>query len=209
MKKLKIFALLVVVLFIFTVSFVSTTIAKYVKEDTGAMFNLSVRADGNIDLSLTEGDNTTDLWENAEHNLAIIPGVTIPFNPYVRVGSGSEPAYLFIEVTKEGSGAYSFDELIELGIDTGWQKLDGVANVYYTEIEKSANPQYFPIVSGDAVTFSEYITEEDLGSFRINGWPKITITAYAVQKTNLDKGDPAIDGAKSETPAAAWEYLKV
>lgn len=212
MKKLKIFALLVVVLFLFATSFVATTIAKYVKEESSATFKLSVRVEGKIDLELTDGETETK-WQ--DHKIPIIPGTAAVFNPFVRVGAGSEPAYLFIEVTPQGSGEYDFDKLITLGINSGWRKLDvetvGTTEVYYWDGDaaKSANPQYFPITASGMAKFSESITEEDLGSFHTNGFPKITITAYAVQKTKLgDSTQGLVGDAKAENVKAAWEYLK-
>ena len=193
-------------LFLFATSFVATTIAKYVKEENTATFNLTVRADVKIDLALTEGGTeASGLWKDAEHNLSIIPGVTIPFNPYVRVGAGSEPAYLFIEIAKTGSGSYTFDELITLAIDTGWKTSASLPpNVYYMEVDKKSAAQFFPIISGDTVTFMDTITEADLGSFAANGYPQISISAYAVQIANLD----GVEGAKVKSPADAWDYLK-
>lgn len=212
MKKLKIFALLVVVLFLFITSFVATTIAKYIKEENSASFNLSVRVEGKIDIALTDGmaipPETDTEWTT--HNIPVIPGTSADFNPYVRVGAGSEPAYLFIEVTPKGSGEYDFDDLITIGINSGWRKLDSATSetttVYYWEgdVAKSAEAQYFPITASGIAMFSDSITEADLGSFHVNGFPQITIKAYAVQKTKL----AGTDGAKEETPSAAWDYLK-
>ncbi len=219
MKRMRIFMLLIVVLFLFATSFVATTIAKYVKEENTATFNLTVRADGKIDLELTNGNEEPETkWTN--HNIPIIPGTTAEFDPYVRVGAGSEPAYIFIEVTKKGSGQYTFDDPITLGLNSGWKTLETETNdenktertVFYWEgdAEKSANPQYFPITASGTVEFSDAITEEDLGSFHVNGFPEITITAYAVQKTELGDSTKGLVGdAKAENPAAAWEYLKV
>ncbi len=216
MKRMRIFMLLIVVLFLFATSFVATTIAKYVKEENTATFNLTVRADGKIDLALTDGlatpPETDKEWK--AHNIPVIPGTIADFNPYVRVGAGSEPAYLFVEVTKEASEGYTFEELITLGINSAWRILekseDGKTTVYYWEgdVAKSDEAQYFPITPDGIVSFSESITEEDLGNLHTKGFPKVTIKAYAVQKTKLDEGNPAIEGAKEETPAAAWEYLQ-
>lgn len=214
MKKLKIFALLVVVLFLFVTSFVATTIAKYVREESSASFKLSVRVEGKIDLELTNGNEEPETkWTN--HNIPIIPGTTADFNPYVRVGAGSEPAYLFVEVTKEACEGYTFEELITLGINPAWRTLekseDGKTTVYYWEgdVAKSDEAQYFPITPGGIVSFSESITEEDLGNLHTKGFPKVTIKAYAVQKTKLGiETSGKVEGAKEENPVAAWEYLQ-
>ena len=86
-------------------------------------------------------------------------------------------------------------------IADGWTKLNGTnipANVYYREVsaEDAKNGVSYNVLAGDTtypngvVTVSENLTKDEIKN--ITAQPKLTFTAYAVQK----------DG--SDTAADAW-----
>lgn len=136
--------------------------------------------------TFTYGDININLAETTGTDYKIIPGVNISKDPKVTVTAGSEACWLFVKVKEE-----NWNNKVSYSIADGWRKGDGKSipqNVYYREVEAAiakAGVSYY-ILKGDTtyangvVTVSENLTKAEVNSIATQ--PKLTFTAYAVQK---------------------------
>lgn len=136
--------------------------------------------------TFTYGDINIDLAETTGTDYKIIPGVNISKDPKVTVTAGSEACWLFVKVKEE-----NWNNKVSYSIADGWRKGDGKSipqNVYYREVEAATaktGVSYY-ILKGDTtyangvVTVSENLTKAEVNSIATQ--PKLTFTAYAVQK---------------------------
>ena len=155
-----------------------------------------------IDVTLSE---TTQAYK-------MVPGWTIAKDPKVQISADSEDCYLFIKVEKTGGNVtidektYGFDDFIAYAIADGWKTLDVVTypGVYYMEIEgaEKKGTEYGILDSGSYRTYTwsanqvltkPEVTEEMMEALTEATYPKLNITAYAVQlyKSNTVKFSPA------------------
>jgi hypothetical protein len=142
----------------------------------------------------------------------MVPGWTIAKDPKVKISAASEDCYLFIKVEKTGGNVtigekpYGFDDFIAYAIADGWKTLDVVTypGVYYMEIEgaEKKDTEYGILDSGSYRTYTwsanqvltkPEVTEEMMEALTKETYPKLNITAYAVQlyKSNTVKFSPA------------------
>ncbi len=143
--------------------------------------------------TFTYGDINIELTETkpANRQAKIIPGVDIEKDPKVTVKAGSEACWLFVKVEEEGTFVAG---KVTYSVADGWTKLTGVTgvdNVYYREVSAVTADTEFGILTDNKVTVSEDLTKEDIKDLT-STQPKLTFTAYAVQKDGMD------------TAAAAW-----
>ena len=111
----------------------------------------------------------------------MIPGHTITKDPKVTFKADSENAWLFVKLEKTAN----FDDFMTYEIADGWTKLDNVEGVYYKEVSKSTQDAEFAVIKNNTVTVKGEVTKEMLNALDTNGssnYPKLTITAYAVQR---------------------------
>ena len=137
---------------------------------------------GDINITLTETDHQ-------EQPTKIIPGVDIGKDPKVTVKAGSEACWLFVKVEEEGT--FVADK-VTYSVADDWTQGDDTdipANVYYREVGTVTADTDFYVLNGNKVTVSNSLTKEDIANIT---QPKLTFTAYAVQKDGMD------------TAAAAW-----
>ena len=152
---------------------------------------------GDINITLTETKP-----ENKQAK--IIPGVDIEKNPTVTVKAGSEACWLFVKVDEENWPAFveadKTTKKVSYAIADGWTQGDGTnipANVYYREVPAATADASFGILKGDKVTVSDTLTKEDVNSITAGTQPKLTFTAYAIQRAGTD------------TAAEAWANVGV
>ena len=136
---------------------------------------------GNIDIALTETTGT---------NYKIIPGTNIEKNPKVTVTAGSEACWLFVKVEKVGDIGTSTTDPVHYAIDTGWTQLkdkDGkdVSGVYYRLVDAVDKDTAFNVLKDNKIIVSGELTKETIKGYAVQQ-PKLTFTAYAVQKENID-----------------------
>ena len=137
---------------------------------------------GDINITLTDENSQ-------EGQIKIIPGVDIEKDPKVTVKAGSEACWLFVKVEEEGT--FVADK-VTYSVADGWTQGDDTdipANVYYREVGAVTADTDFYVLNGNKVTVSNSLTKEDIANIT---QPKLTFTAYAVQKDGMD------------TAAAAW-----
>lgn len=146
--------------------------------------------------TFTYGDINITLGETTGNDYKIIPGVNIKKDPKVTVTVGSEACYLFVKVQEENwptlTEADGTTKKVSYKIANGWTALEGQTNVYYREVsadEAKAGVSY-NVLAGDTtypdgvVTVSENLTKTDVNGLKANQ-PKLTFTAYAVQKDGI------------------------
>ena len=145
--------------------------------------------------TFTFGAINITLSETTGENYKIIPGKDISKDPKVTVKKDSEACWLFVEVKEEGT--FVADK-VTYSIADGWTKGDGTkipANVYYRAVDAVNADTAFPVLQDDKIHVSEELTKSDIQS--IITQPKLTFTAYAVQKDGINTADDA--GAKVDT----------
>lgn len=168
--------------------------------------------------TFTVGDINIELWEHnyesdtlgsdtvtGNDNYKMIPGDTLPKDPYVIVKANSEACWLFVKVEKSGN----FDDFMTCDIADGWTQLtvDAEGNaitdlVYYRNVDATgdndSNPFY--ILESNKVTVNGEVTKDKLSALTSEGveHPTLTFTAYAVQSDNVvdkNNNDTAADEA--------------
>ena len=149
--------------------------------------------------TFTYGDINITLGETTGSDYKIIPGVDIPKDPKVTVNKDSEACWLFVKVEEEGTFV---DDKVTYSIADGWTQGDDTnipANVYYREVNAVTADTSFYVLKGSTeyphgvVTVSEELTKAEVNSITAENQPKLTFTAYAVQKDGIANA------------AAAWE----
>ena len=134
--------------------------------------------------TFTYGDINITLTETKPENrqATIIPGVDIEKDPKVTVKRDSEACWLFVEVKEEGT--FVADK-VTYSVADGWTQgndTDIPANVYYREVDAVTADTDFYVLKGNKVTVSNSLTKEDITNIT---QPKLTFTAYAVQKDGI------------------------
>jgi len=161
---------------------------------------------GNIDIELKETDSDDEDTNANENSYKMIPGWTIDKDPTAKVLSGSEYAYLFVKIDKSDS----VDSYLDYKIDTAWTALDGVAGVYYIEIDTAEEiNKAFTILAAGEATYDEVkytwsdnqvlvkptVTKVMMDNIEEGKTvaPTLDFTAFAVQlyKNNTTKFTPA------------------
>lgn len=135
----------------------------------------------NIGLTLTETERTYKM----------VPGTEIAKDPKVTVTNDID-CYVFVKVAK----TTNFDTYMTYRIAGGWSEVtsaaDGDYKVYYREVKADDNNKTFSVLDGDKVVVPNTVTKTDMDKlYDTNGavvtanQPKMTFTAYAIQKTGF------------------------
>ena len=140
---------------------------------------------GDINITLEETDTNKDGDDDPNTNTyQMVPGHTITKDPKVTFKANSEDAWLFVKLQKTAN----FNDFMTYEIADGWTALQGVDGVYYREVSKVAQDTEFTVIKDDTVTVKGEVTKEMLNALDANGasnYPKLIVTAYAVQKANI------------------------
>ena len=108
-------------------------------------------------------------------------------DPTITVGAGSIASYIFVKI--EESADFAADSNISYKVADGWTPLDGVAGVYYREVEAVTEATPFAVLKDNKVTVANEFNPAEGSDY------SLTFTAYGIQKDNLADA------------AAAWEAL--
>ena len=140
--------------------------------------------------TFTYGDINITLAETTGTSYKIIPGVNITKDPKVTVEGGSEDCWLFVKVDQQGTFVTG---KVTYSIADGWTALAGQTGVYYCEVPAAATDTDFGVIKDNKIIVSSDLTKAEInGLTEANKTPKLTFTAYAVQKDGFN------------TAAAAW-----
>ncbi len=129
--------------------------------------------------TFTVGDIDIELTESSDLDLKILPGKTITKDPKVTVKADSEACWLFVKIDK-----VNWSDKLTYEIADGWTALSGVDGVYYREVPATTADTNFPVLKNDQVVCASTLTKSDLEAMK-TAQPKLTFTAYAVQKENV------------------------
>ena len=160
---------------------VDGTVAWLVSESESSVSTFTL---GDINIKLT--------GESESQPLKIIPGVEITRSLKVTVDPNSEACWLFVKVeetnwpdfkkTDETTGKVSYS----VNVPNDWKALEGNPGVYYREVPAD-NAKYGVsyLVTG-VVAVSEELTKAEVNSIASGTQPKLSFTAYAVQRDGID-----------------------
>lgn len=152
--------------------------------------------------TFTYGDINITLGETTGSDYKIIPGVNIDKNPKVTVKKDSEACWLFVKVEEENWPTFTESDgtrKVKYGIADGWTALTGETGVYYREVGAVTADTSFDVLAGNVVTVSEELTKAEVNSIIAENQPKLTFTAYAVQKDGIADADTAWTKANPTT----------
>lgn len=145
--------------------------------------------------TFTYGDINITLSETTGNDYKIIPGVNITKDPKVTVKANSEDCWLFVKVEEANwptfMEANGTTKKVSYAIATGWTALPGQNGVYYREVNAPTADTSIYILAGDAtysqgvVKVSENLTKTEVNSITAGTQPRLTFTAYAVQKDGI------------------------
>ena len=139
---------------------------------------------GDINIALTE-------TKPESKQATIIPGVDIEKDPKVTVKANSEACWLFVKV--EQTGTFVTDKVtysVMTGTD-GWTALTDNPGVYYREVGAVTSDTSFDILENNKVIVSDKLTKAEIDTITDGNQPKLTFTAYAVQKEGIDTATAA------------------
>lgn len=145
--------------------------------------------------TFTYGDINIGLGETTGTDYKIVPGVDINKDPKVTVKANSEACYLFVKVEQTGNFV---DGKVSYSIADGWTALEGENGVYYREVAATTADMDFYVLKNNKITVSDELTKGDIQNLSgADKTPKLTFTAYAVQKDGI--ADAATAWAKTST----------
>ena len=148
--------------------------------------------------TFTLGDINIELAEepgSESQPLKIIPGVEIKRSLKAKVFPGSEACWLFVKV--EGTNWSHFPDAngtakVSYSVAGGtndWKALDNYPGVYYREVSAGDAQTGVVYDVNCNVTVSEELTKAEVDSIASGTQPKLSFTAYAVQRDGI--GDAA------------------
>lgn len=133
--------------------------------------------------TFTYGDINITLAETTGSSYKIIPGVDIAKDPKVTVKANSEACWLFVKVEQQGTFVTG---KVTYSIAGGWTALDGQNGVYYRQVPAAATDTNFDVIKDNKIIVSSELTKEEINSLTgADKTPKLTFTAYAVQKDGI------------------------
>ena len=149
--------------------------------------------------TFTVGDINIELTETKPESkqAKIIPGVDIEKDPKVTVKANSEACWLFVKV--EQTGTFVTDKVtysVMTGAD-GWTALTDNPGVYYREVGAVTSDTSFDILENNKVIVSDKLTKAEIDTITAGNQPKLTFTAYAVQREGIDDAAAAWAAAEN------------
>lgn len=132
--------------------------------------------------TFTYGDINITLNETTGTEYKMVPGNTISKDPVVTVEGGSEACWLFVKVEESSN----FDQFMKYTVDSGWTALDDETGVYYRVVSASTTDQVFNVLTDNQVTVLDTVTKEKFNDLTDATMPKLSFTAFAVQRENID-----------------------
>ena len=152
----------------------------------------TMKDDDNTDLIGPDGNPVVDDENPNTNTYEMVPGTDIKKDPTITIAADSEACWLFVKLEKENA----FDDFMTYEMVGKWTALDNVEGVYYREAAYSDKDQRFGVIKDNKVTVKNDIKKSDLNKLTADTYPKLTVTAYAVQRASID------------TPAEAWELAQ-
>lgn len=162
---------------------VDGTVAWLVSESKSSVSTFTL---GDINIKLT--------GESESQPLKIIPGVEIKRSLKVTVEPNSEACWLFVKV--EGANWSHFPDAngtakvsYSVDVQDGWTALNTHPGVYYREVSAENAKTGVEYDVNGVVAVSKELTKAEVNSIASGTQPKLSFTAYAVQRDGI--GDAA------------------
>jgi len=159
---------------------VDGTVAWLVSESESSVSTFTL---GDINIKLT--------GESESQPLKVIPGVEIKRSLKVTVEPNSEACWLFVKV--EGTNWSHFPDAngtakvsYSVDVQNGWIALNGHPGVYYREVSAGDAQEGAMYDVNCNVTVSQMLTKAEVNSIAAETQPKLSFTAYAVQRDGID-----------------------
>ena len=159
---------------------VDGTVAWLVSESAPSVSTFTL---GDININLT--------GESESQPLKIIPGVKIERSLKVTVEPNSEACWLFVKV--EGANWSHFPDAngtakvsYSVDVQDGWTALNNHPGVYYREVSAGDAQEGAMYDVNCNVTVSQMLTKAEVNSIAAETQPKLSFTAYAVQRDGID-----------------------
>lgn len=153
---------------------------------------------GDINIKLTEA-------ESENQSLKIIPGVDIRRSLKVTVEPSSEACWLFVKVEgtnwpdfMEANGTVRKVSYSVAGEGDGWIALNDHPGVYYREVSAENAKTGVEYDVNGVVAVSKELTKAEVNSIAAGTQPRLSFTAYAVQRLGID--DAAAAWAAANNP---------
>lgn len=184
-----------------TVAWLTASSGKIVNTFTYGDIRIGLGSSPAALLSLEAPEEESDVTEekkSAENRM--VPGKTLELDTTLYVAAGSEACWLFVTVEE----SENFEDFLTYEMEDGWTRLepDGEEKVYYREVVDMEGDFRIDALEDDFVTtvireneleVRPDVTIEQFDELTEETCPKISITAFAIQRANID------------TPELAWE----
>ena len=165
---------------------------------------------GDINIELDETDTGLDNDGNDTTNeYKMIPGQPIGTDPTITVKSGSENNWLFVKLVK----STNFDNFMTFTIADGWTQLydvqgNEVEGVYFRFQSETDVDVAYPVLKDDQVIVKGEVTKQMLNALDADEtYPKLTVTAYAVQYAGFEPEitEGQANATEAQVQAAAYK----
>ena len=162
----------------------------------------------NIDIELWEHnlqDNgtlgTTEVTAN--NNYKMVPGQSVPKDPFVRVKANSEAIWIFVTITKSDNYSdYLKDYVVK---SSEWTKLDsassGNTEVWYKQQAAVTADTIIEILNPQTLTVKEGVTNVEMAALNANNYPTLKFQAYAIQQAGFETVEKAWTEVSTNKPA--------
>lgn len=168
---------------------VDGTVAWLVSESESSVSTFTL---GDINIKLT--------GESESQPLKIIPGVEITRSLKVTVEPNSEACWLFVKV--EGTNWSRFPDangtakvFYSVDVQKGWIALNDHPGVYYREVSAEDAKTGVEYDVNCNVTVSQMLTKAEINSIASRTQPRLSFTAYAVQRYSFEDAAKAWEAA--------------
>ena len=168
---------------------VDGTVAWLVSESESSVSTFTL---GDINIKLT--------GESESQPLKIIPGVEIRRSLKVTVEPNSEACWLFVKV--EGTNWSRFPDangtakvFYSVDVQKGWIALNDHPGVYYREVSAEDAKTGVEYDVNCNVTVSQMLTKAEINSIASRTQPRLSFTAYAVQRYSFEDAAKAWEAA--------------
>lgn len=141
--------------------------------------------------TFTVGDIQLVLSETTGDTYNMVPGATLTKDPKLTVKKDSEDCWLFIQITTS-NGA---EDYLSYTVADGWTQLPGTTGVFYRQQAATLTDVSYFVLSHNTVTVKDSVTQAQMATLTAENYPKLTVTAYAVQYLHFS------------TPEAAWAQV--
>lgn len=172
---------------------VATTVA-YLTDDDSVTNTFTV---GNVKITLDEKDvdnSTEDSERDQANSYKLLPGQTYVKDPTIHVSDEDniEDCYLFVKVTNEIETIEGAKTVETQMLEKGWEKLEGVTDVWYWTGDKDATnvtekqvavPKDTDVYVFDNFTIASTVDNTTLETYK---GKQIIVKAYAIQTAGFD-----------------------